>query len=181
MNLDSVKNAIAVIVRALTAKYDYHALYPAKVIAQNGDGTLELKPEDETMPGVSRVPIRVGIPGVSVTVKPSARVLMGFEAGDPQRPIATLWDTAAVEKIEMNAAVVDMRAGKGRSIACNGDMVMVPSTKPIPVFLFTDPPGLVPALTPTPGAPLPPMFARFGLPPSFTMVGQIVAVSPNKS
>lgn len=187
MQLDAVKESFARLVRALTSKYDYHALRPAKVVVQNDDTTLELQPEDEAWPGMSKVPIRHGIPGVTVKVKAGARVLFGFEGGDSTRPVATLWDTAAVEKLELRAGTIDMRPGASRAIACNGDMVTIPSAKPIPVQLFLDAAGTVPATVPAMSGPtvvgtvtFPPMFLRF-IGPGFMAVGQVVAVSPNRS
>lgn len=101
---DRLTAAIAAIVRHLTAHVDYHALYPAKVVSQNSDGTLELQPDGDVMPGLSKVPIRLGLPGVTVKVKKDARVLVGFESGDSAAPVATLWEVDGLDEITVTAA-----------------------------------------------------------------------------
>lgn len=81
---------------------DYFAQYVARVDAQNSDGTLELQPEDQRLPGLSGVPIHYGIPGVSAKVFSGARVLVGFEAGNPARPIATVWESASLIELSFD-------------------------------------------------------------------------------
>lgn len=74
---------------------DYFALYPARVAAQNADGTLEVKLDSPAMPGMSKLPIRHGLPGVtSIEVQTGARVLVGFEGAQPSKPFACLWEGA---------------------------------------------------------------------------------------
>lgn len=70
---------------------DFHALYSAKVVSQNGDGTLELKPTSPKLPGLSKVPLRHGLPAVQVQVAPGCFVLVGWDGGDPGSPYACLW------------------------------------------------------------------------------------------
>ena len=91
----------AVIRRALR-RVDYLALYPARVVSQSAAGLLDLVPDDTRVPSCGGVPIRGGIPGVTVTVPAGARVLLGYEAGDPSKPVATLWDAAEVTRITVN-------------------------------------------------------------------------------
>lgn len=93
---DDFAAALPPMVRLLTSHVDYFAQYSATVVAQNGDGSLELKPEDPRLPGMSKIPIRYGIPGVAALVAPGARVLVGFEAGNPAHPIATVWESASI-------------------------------------------------------------------------------------
>ena len=188
MDLSGANGALQRLVLFFTRHYDYHALRAARVIAQNADYTLELKPEDDKWPGMSRVPIRFGLPGVQVRVKAGIRVLFTFEDGDPRRPIATEWDrfTGKVEPGEGYPVALDLRDGNGRAIACNGDLVMIPSLKGIPVQLFMpDPSGVGPPVpltltSPAGPVPVPPLTLRF-LTPGFFATGQIVAVSPNKA
>lgn len=179
-------SSLAQIIRGVMREFENARERPAKVITQNADGTLELKPEDERWPGMSKVPIRYGLPGVSAKIKAGARVIFTFEGDDTTRPIVVGWDNADVEKVEIDAAIVDLRPGTGRSIACNGDMVMIPSKVPIPVQLFSDPAGAIPLIATSSSGPVPitpaPVFMRFGTAPGgFMMAGQVVSVSPNKS
>jgi len=90
--LDRFKSAIADVIEAMVgSRLDYLARYPARVVAQNGN-RVDLKPDDQRVPGVAGVPISVGIPGTTVEVVPGARVLLAFEGGDPTKPIAEIWE-----------------------------------------------------------------------------------------
>ncbi len=120
---DRLTRAVGAVVRHLTAHLDYFALYPAKLVSQNEDGTLELKPDDSRLPGVSKVPIRYGIPGVTVKVASGARVLLGFEGGDPQQPVATLWEKGSVTEMTIDASTDIKVNGGSKAVARQGDSV----------------------------------------------------------
>lgn len=99
MNLsDRFKAALEALVLRITGKYDYAIPYACRVVQQNSDGTLELVPEDQRFgsnqpaPGLPKVPIRYGAPGITATVQPQARVIVEFENADPARPVVTAWD-----------------------------------------------------------------------------------------
>jgi hypothetical protein len=95
----------------------YHKLYPCTVEAQAADGTLDLTPDDESVrgTGTQSVQIRHGLPGVTVKVKKGARLLLGFEAGNPERPFASLWEPGAIEEISID--------GGDKPVAREGDAV----------------------------------------------------------
>lgn len=101
---DRLFGAFAALVRAVMSKVDFLALYPARAVSQNGDGTLEVVPDDKRIPGMSRVPIRYGLPGVKVTLKKDARILLGFEGGDPQKPAAMVWESGTLDKLTIEAS-----------------------------------------------------------------------------
>lgn len=114
---DSLKGAILALVRAAMPTVDYFALYRARVVSQSSDrATLELAPEDPRLPGMSKVPVKAGIPGATWTVTAGAYVLVGWEGGDPQRPHAIVWEggasvpmlTLVATKVEIGAANVSM-------------------------------------------------------------------------
>lgn len=69
----------------------YAAFWPATVVAQAADGLLELQPDSDAVPGVTGVPIRVGIAGAKLEVPRGARCLLGWEGADPQRPYVAAW------------------------------------------------------------------------------------------
>ena len=91
------------IIRRVTRRVDYCALYPARVLSQNADGTLELAPESETLPPMGAVPYRT-LAGVSLTVPAGLRVLLGFEDADPARPVVLLWELGTVTRLAVNGA-----------------------------------------------------------------------------
>ena len=123
MSDDRILGPIAALVRRLTSHVDYYAQYPAQVIVQAADGTLDVQPEDPRVPPMQGVPIRYGLPGVTVKVAPGGRVLLGFEGGNPQRPIVTLWDFASVTEITVTATgTVNINGG---AIVLNGGTLNV--------------------------------------------------------
>lgn len=110
-----MSDALERFIRWVTRDTKYHALYPCTVERQDANGLLELTPDDEAMRGggLGEVPIRHGLPGFTVKVKAGARVLLGFEAGDPKRPYAALWEPGAVDEISFD--------GGTNPVACDGD------------------------------------------------------------
>lgn len=93
----------------------YMRAFPASVLRQNADGTLELKLDDINVPGLSAVPIREFAPGVSVQVAASSRCRVVFAGGNPQSP-----------------EVVSFEAGPGSttSITIQAPVVNIGSTTP---------------------------------------------------
>lgn len=132
---DPVRTAFTKIVRQMTRTMDFLAMYPATVVSQNGDGSLELKMKSDRMPSMSRIPIRYGVPGVSAKIKSGSVVAVEFERGDPSSPVATVWNRESVSELTIKADRVvvdalDIEAQKGRPLARVGDMVQVISTAP---------------------------------------------------
>lgn len=86
-------------------RIDYSQSYPARVIRQTSDGLLEVIPDSPRIrgAGLTRLPIRLGLPGTRVEVAKGARVRVHFDEGDPSKPFAALWDTnpADVSLIEI--------------------------------------------------------------------------------
>jgi hypothetical protein len=91
------------IVRWITRDTIYLTLYSATVQRQAADGTLDLVVDDLRLQaqGLQSVPIRHGLPGVTVEVATGARVMLGFDSGDPARPYAALWHEGSVTKVHV--------------------------------------------------------------------------------
>lgn len=148
---DRLKKAFDTFINTAMRRVDFYALYPAKVIAQKNDLTLELQPEDvrfqALLPGLTKVPIRLGIPGAKVTVQVGGRVLLGFEAGNQQAPVALLWDTSVVTKLEIDANEVIFNGGT-KKVAREDDSISagtLTGTCPAGAVTFTHtPPGGAP-------------------------------------
>jgi hypothetical protein len=102
---DPLRAALSGIVRQATKHVDFYAVRAGKVIAQNPDGSLELKLDDPDMPGLSKIPIAYGIPGVTAKVKPGGRVHVEFADGSPTKPRAVVIDSGALLEIEMSATL----------------------------------------------------------------------------
>jgi hypothetical protein len=102
---DRVRGAFARLTNKVLPDIDYSKPYRAKVVSQNGDGSLELLPLDAKLPPLSRVPIRYGIPGLSAKVAPGCTCLVAFDGGDPSRPTASLFDAGSLLEVEVTAAL----------------------------------------------------------------------------
>lgn len=116
---DRIKSGLINIIRRtlgafIVQRVDFLAAYQCKVVTQNPDGTLELQPDDSRLPPYSKVPIRYGVPGVSALVANGARVLLEFAGGDPQKPIATVWESASVTLLIITATTIKI-GGSGAS------------------------------------------------------------------
>jgi hypothetical protein len=108
------------IIRRVMRRVDFCALYPARVLSQNADGTLELAPESESLPPMSAVPYRT-LPGVALTVPAGSRVLLGFEDADPARPMALLWELGTVTRLAVNGSTT-RAAREGDDVAAGVTM-----------------------------------------------------------
>lgn len=151
---------LVAIINHVMRRVDYLALYAAEVVSQNDDGTLELVMADaevaKRVGPASRVPIKYGAPGYSARgVKKGARVLYGWENGDPRLPYASLWsDPSAVADValtatggvELNAARVKLTAAGAQPVARQGDLVTldtIPLGHPVTV-VFADAGPIIP-------------------------------------
>jgi hypothetical protein len=81
------------VARGAVPDIDYKTTYRAKVLRQHSNKTrLDLAPTDPRLPQMSNVPLKVGVPGLQVTITGGHFVLLGWENGRPDRPYASLWD-----------------------------------------------------------------------------------------
>ena len=142
MQFHRILNYLAVLVRQMTSRYDYAALYAATVVSQNADGSCEVKPDvDAFGPGLSSVPYRSGIPGVTVNLIGGARCLLGFDGLDPAKPYVVVYDAAQVDsltvtsvtKITVNAPHVNLGDEDGDNVARIGDLVTSALPPAVPV------------------------------------------------
>lgn len=110
---------------------DYSAEWPCKVVTQNPDDTLQLLPDDDVMraSGLDKVPMRFGMPGFRVRLKPGARCHLAFAGHDPARPFATSFDANPdfVDSVECVAG------GRSAGIARLGDSVKVFVAPGVPI------------------------------------------------
>jgi hypothetical protein len=71
---------------------DYFGLYECKVVTQSADlTTVDIQPSVAKFAGLQRVPLRLGLPGVTAQFAPGAKVLLGWQGGDPSLPYAALF------------------------------------------------------------------------------------------
>lgn len=107
--LDKTKQTLAAFVRGIFQRVDYLAMYACNVVSQNGDGTLEMKPDDPRLPAsFSHVPMRLGIPGCTATITTPTRALIGWYEGDPSKPFAALFEISTVTKLSIAGTEIDI-------------------------------------------------------------------------
>jgi hypothetical protein len=84
-------------------RVDRTALYPARVVQQSADGTLEVQIDDQRWSSLTKVPIRPFVPGATIKVAGGARVLIGWEEADPRKPYAALWESGTLTDLTVAA------------------------------------------------------------------------------
>jgi hypothetical protein len=114
-----LRGAFEAFVRALVAPTLYYGQFPAQVVSQGADGSLDLKPDDQRIPEMSGVPIRWGIPGFKAVVPAGTRVLVGFDGGDPRKRYAAVWDEGAITSVTFDNGVQAV-ARQGDLVQCGG-------------------------------------------------------------
>lgn len=123
-----INNAIQSI--AGTATLDYRAFYSAKVLKDHGDAHLDLEPDDTRIPLLTRIPVRTFLPGVTVKVAIGARVLIGFDAADPEKPFATLYESGSLESLRIETtATLELIAQGPITIQASGDVILESSAE----------------------------------------------------
>lgn len=140
-------DALRSIVASLTTRIDYACLYPSKVVSVNADKTVDIRPENPKIPAMSSVAVR-GLSGIDVVVVPGAKMLLGFEGGDPSRPFAALQSWEGMQEVRVGGGL--------RPVARQSDVVML--AIPTPVLLtgvMLPPPAIPGAFTATAIIPTP--------------------------
>lgn len=134
----------------------YLGRWPARVVAQHDDGTLDVVPDDTRVVVPRGIPYR-SLPGVRLVVVAGARVTVVFEQGDPARPVADLWDpTDDVTRLVV-AGGTHPAAREGHATANGGVSVLAVAVPGSPVttdlHITYTPPGGVPQVITISGLP----------------------------
>lgn len=98
---DRLKKAFAAMVAKVMRRVDYLGMYPATVLTDHGDNTVDLEPDDTRIAKLVKVPIALFIPGAKITVKKDARVLLGWDSGNPAKPRAYLWQSGDLDTLKI--------------------------------------------------------------------------------
>jgi hypothetical protein len=108
---DRLKDGMTRFVEGVFPQFDFFARYPARVVVQNGQA-LDVQPDDQRIPGLSGLQMKLGLPGVQVTVQPGARVLVGFDEGNPAAPFVELWEAnGVVIEFDLAASLFKFNSG----------------------------------------------------------------------
>lgn len=92
---------------------DYQRVYRCKVLKQHADlRRVDVQPDDPRLPPMSAIPLRVGIPGLDVTITKGHRLSVGWDDGQPDLPFAALWEPGTLGttpvKVTFNAGVMEL-------------------------------------------------------------------------
>lgn len=79
----------------------YLGHYDATVVGQSGNA-VELKTDSPIVPEDVLVPIKLGLPGVEVTVPNGARCTIAFANGDPKKPYVVSWEPDALTEMRFD-------------------------------------------------------------------------------
>lgn len=102
-----LSSQLRVLIDQATERLRWFSVFPGRVSQQDDDGTLQVELDDALMPGLTRVPVRMFVPGASVRVAADARVHVLFEGGDPSKPCACLFDGTASQLTELTITTAD--------------------------------------------------------------------------
>ncbi len=129
--------------RKLFPESVFSKLYDATVIAQDSDNTLQVVCDDETIGGLSRVPIWPGLPGVRVQVAQGARVTIAFHGGRRDRRYCKSFATdAAMDEIRVDGGTKGV--ARVDDTVDLGTITATCAAAPGPVLFTYTPPGGMP-------------------------------------
>ncbi|WP_052351551.1 hypothetical protein [Deinococcus pimensis] len=98
--VDVATRGLTYLARQALRHTDYHALFPATVITDHGDHTVDVRVDVAGWPQLVSVPLLVRLPGIRVRVKAGSAALVSFEQGDPARPLVEVRDSGALEYVQ---------------------------------------------------------------------------------
>lgn len=113
-----MEELLGTFVQRETEHLEYHGVYLAKAVGQNGDGTIELQPYDARWKGMSKVRVRRGIPGLSdFQITPGIDVTVAFENGQPSAPIVVGFSGDSALKIIITCPDIRLGSDAARPLA----------------------------------------------------------------
>ncbi|MBA2724292.1 MAG: hypothetical protein H0U56_15670 [Methylibium sp.] len=126
MNLDPLAEELARFIRWVMRDVTYSKFYPCEVQRQDAEGLVDLLPDDESIrgSGLAGIQLRHGLPGWTVQVATGARVLLGFDNGDPRKPYAALWEPGSVLGISFDGGSRPV-THLGALVTCGGPGTVV--------------------------------------------------------
>jgi hypothetical protein len=127
MKLDRIKKALANFVESCLPRIDYLATYPGRVVAQGGTNSFDFQPDSTKVPGVSGVPVRFGLPGVSVQLAlgSSPRATLAFAEGDPAQGFLDLWEQPGLSSLTVDPSATVNLGPAAAAVGRVGDQVQV--------------------------------------------------------
>jgi hypothetical protein len=101
--MDRLKEAFRSLSRS-TARPPYAGPSRAKLVQQAANlRRVDVVPDTSDLPPMANIPLKVGIPGLDITLPNGELVQVQFEDGRPDRPFATLWDPGEAGAVPLKA------------------------------------------------------------------------------
>lgn len=121
---DRVKASFVALARGAHPTIDYLAHYRARVLKQHANlRRIDIQPDDRRLPVMANIPLRIGVPGVDVTLAPGHLILVGWENGRPDHPYASLWEPGEQGtkplKVTLHASIIEL-GGKNLNPVIDG-------------------------------------------------------------
>ncbi len=125
-----VAEVVGSLVASETAYLTYAIPFIAKILAQNGNGTLELLSGDARFPNMSKVPLRC-MPGVTeMRVLPGTYVVVTHDSAQPDKPRASMVDLTACQSMKIEAVggfevvAAEVKAGGSQSLPIQSELLI---------------------------------------------------------
>jgi hypothetical protein len=113
--------AFKALVDHATARFAFLGRFAARVVQQGSDGTLDLAMDDRDMPGLTKIPIRFGLPGVTAKVAAGSRCRVEFVGGDSSDPEVVSFEAGTPLELELDASTtLKLDAGTGAVTVAGG-------------------------------------------------------------
>ncbi len=107
---DRTLGPIRALIKQITKRVDYYALYSAVVNVDNGT-TLDLSPEDTRFGSMQGIPKFYGVPGFTCSLAAGTKVLFTHQNGDPSRPCVVNYDSTTPTQVKLDATSVLLGSG----------------------------------------------------------------------
>jgi len=104
---DRIRGTIRKLVESSLPAEALRAVYSGRLVAQSGS-MVDFVPDSPNVPGMQRIPLLLGIPGLSIQAAPGARLHMGFFGADGSKPFATSFESGSLLSYSLEAATYSL-------------------------------------------------------------------------
>lgn len=99
---DKIKQYLFESSRGTISNIDYYAQYESKVQSQSSDFLkVDIQPIKPGLPGISSVPLRIGVGGITVELVPNALVMLAFDGADPSKPYVSSFRNEQIKSFKI--------------------------------------------------------------------------------
>lgn len=113
---DRIRGTLRKIVESSLPSDALRSVYDGRLVAQAGSA-LDFVPDSDVVPGMQRVPLTLGIPGLAVTIAPGARCAIGFYGADGSKPYAGGFQSGSLLTYSLTCPSVQIGAASATPVA----------------------------------------------------------------